>query len=584
MDFDGKQIKQEIDSAAQAVSNKLPRWKTLRKFYRNEPDPIAPAIEDGVSVHFPIIQPVLDTLTASVVNTITSESPHCVPLCFESDEAEELQSKVVQFFSEKDKLKYALKRVGAVAGYTNLGIIEARWDEGEAAFEYVVMEPDSFVCYPTWVENLSDAKFVGHKYYRRRSEIEDLIKENFYTRVPFQATEIQDDTANLSASRNVPSTPVSAGDESIELYRLLYKKDKKWWQLIVAAETGGILREEEWTYGKLNYFAFGYKPQDTKDGIYPTHSVANDIQDLQLMANTLMSDAVNGQRMGMFGVGTAKAGLDTNQAYLGYKPGSITTGLAVDGMYFPSVNLSYALPILDRIMNQANEAARVSDMSRGQQSSGNKTATQAEYEAAGSRRAIDEFIESFGEGVIGIFEFMQIVLAKNFDKWAKKFGRAVELDDEPDAKKFMGYPVLWSLAVASIGATPGTLAQLVGQLTALAQDPEYKFDKYKIGTAILGYYERMGLLNADDFQFDEDPLKLLEVLADELAQVGVDPNTVIAATLAAVEMASGGGMGDMAGMPMQSGVPGGAGAVGGLPPAGIGGGGGNLGLDQSGIT
>jgi len=584
MQFDGRQISQEIDSVNQAISNKSERWKALGNFYRNEPSPVTPAVKDGISAHFSIIQPVLDTLTASVVNTITSESPHCVPMCFESDEAEKLQGKAIQFFSEKDKLKYALKRVGPSAGYTNRGIIEVRWDEDEAAFEYSVMEPNSFVCYPTWVENVSDAKFVGHKYYRRRSEIEDLIKEGFYKDLPIQATEIEDVNQQLQASRNVPSTPVSAMDESIELYRLLYKKDKKWWQLIIAPQTGSILREEEWTYNKLNYFTFGYKPQNSKDGFYPSQSVANDIQDLQLIANNLISDALNGQRMGMFGMGTAKKGLDNNQAFIQYQPGSIAVGMDIDGMYFPSVNISYTLPILERILRQANEAARISDMARGQSSAGNKTATQAEHEAQGSKRAIDEYIESFGEGVVGIFEYMQVVLAKNYAKWSKKYGKALGLDDDEDARKYMGYPVLWSLAVASIGATPGAMFQLVNQLTVLAQDPGYKFDKYKIGEALLSYSERMGLLNADKFQYPEDPLELLQVLAEELAQIGVDPNTVIAATIAAIEMASQPGMGGMEGQPMQSGSMGGATAVNGLPQAGIGGGGGNLGLDQSGVS
>lgn len=584
MEFDGKQISQEIDLVNQAISNKSERWKALRKFYRNEPSPVTPAVKGGISAHYGIIQPVIDTLTASVVNTITSESPHCVPMCFESDEAEELQGKVVQFFSEKDKLKYALKRVGPSAGYTNRGIIEVRWDEDEASFEYSVMEPNSFVCYPTWVENLSDAKFVGHKYYRRRTEIEELIKDKRYKDLPIQATEIEDTNQQLQASRNIPSATVSPMDESIELYRLLYKKDKKWWQLIIAPQTGSILREEEWTYNKLNYFTFGYKPQDTEDGAYPSQSVANDLQEYQLIANHLVSDALNGQRMGMFGMGTAKKGLDNNQAFLEYQPGAVVVGMDIDGMYFPSVNISSILPILERVLRQANEAARISDMARGQSSAGNKTATQSEHEAQGTKRAIDEYIESFGEGVVGIFEYMQVVLSKSYGKWSKKYGKALGLDEEEGARKYMGYPVLWSLAVASIGATPGAMFQLINHLTALAQDPEYKFDKYKIGQAILSYSERMGLLNADKFQYPEDPLELLQVLAEELALIGVDPNTVISATIAAIEMASQPGMGGVEGSPMQSGSMGGDTAVAGLPQAGIGGGGGDLGVDQSGVS
>ena len=184
-----------------------------------------------------------------------------------------------------------------------------------------------------------------------------MQEEGTYKKGPIQAREIESDNNQLAASRNIPSTAVVQADESIELYRLLYKKDKKWAQVILAPETGFILKEEDWTYNKLNYFAFGYKPQDTEDGFYPSHSVANDIQDIQLSANHVFTDAVNGQRMGMFGMGTAPKGVDNNQSFVQYEPGSIAVGMTVDGMYFPSVNISYTLPILQDLRKQANEAA-----------------------------------------------------------------------------------------------------------------------------------------------------------------------------------------------------------------------------------
>jgi hypothetical protein len=343
------------------------------------------------------------------------------------------------------------------------------------------------------------------------------------------------------------------------------------------------LREEDWTYDKLNYFAFGYKPSYVGVGFYPTNSVANDIQELQLTANHLLSDAINGQRMGMFGVGMAPQGVDTNQAYVEYQPGSIIQGIQGASFYAPSVNISYTLPLLQEIKNQANETARVSDALRGTQSRVNKTATQSEFEAMGSRKAIDEYIETFGEAVIEMFEFMQIVLHKNFSKWAKKFGKALELDDSPDAKAYLGYPVLWSLKVASIGATAGAQFGIAQQLLAMSQDPAFKFDKYKLGKAILSYAKRMGMTIADELQYEDDPVALLEVLADELAQIGVDPNSVIAATLAAIEMASPGGVGGMEAAPMSPGVPGGTIPDAGMAPPGIGAGTGELGFNQSGV-
>lgn len=579
--IDGRKLAQEIESVEAVISGKSPRWTKLRNFYRNEPASSTPSIEDGVSVHFPLIQPVIDSLNALVVDTITSETPHCVPLCYGDADAEELQERVLQFFTEKSGLKYALKAVAPIAGYTNRGIIEARWDKDDCSFEFLVIEPESFVCYPTWVDSLADCKFCGHSYYRRRSEIEALQKSGEYQKGNLDSEQIAENKASLSASRNTPSNAVDQADESIKLYRLLVKDGENWKQVVIEPKSGTVLKEEDWTYGLVNYFEFGYKPNLPRDGFYTPQSVANDIQSHQLAVNTLVSDAFNGHRMAGTGMGFAPTGIDTNQSFFRYKAGSFVMGMPKDSqMYFPPVNIANVMPLVELFIQSANESARVSDAMRGQQTTQNKTATQSQYEAMGSQKAVDEYIESFGRGVIGMFRFMHKVLGDNWKDWAKKYAGFLEFEKYEDPAGLLKKPALWSLKVSSIGATVGSQFALVNQLLAMANDPAYKFNKYELGKAIVGYAVRLGVVSAEKFQYEDDPVELMQILADELGEAGVNPNDVIAAIAGAIEMS--GNMGGVPGEPMPQTVPGGMPETPGSGQDLIGDSRGGLGLNQSG--
>jgi len=552
----GNELKQKLEDGISARQAREARYRRNRSFYFNDPPGVTSAFEGAADWHWPVVQPVLDTLTANVVGTITSRAPFLVAQCGNKDAGLFVQ-QLLQFFAEKDGLKYSLAKASPCAGYTNTSWVKSEWNKDRVGFKFKSLEPFSCFVHPVWADNLDDATVFGDVFYRTRADVEAQKKKELYKSDKVLAAGQKEDAESATGdmggnSRPLDVTAIKKADDMIELWDLIYRDGDNVRQIILARENGEILRDEVFDKGDKRYIELVYKEKNSIDGYWSSYSVAQDMQSLQIQANDLVTDFSNGQKMAMYGAVFMKEGLDSGSAIERFAPGEILKG-NIDNMqiYSPKIDLSPIMPLLQLCVSQAQEVARVGPNARGVGDANSDTATESEYARMGQQVSIDDYIETFGGGVINSYSYMQGVLLAKFDEWFDLYKEDLDLEDEKkeEYRMWLGYKVIWRLNVSSIGAAPAMQLAMVRSIADLAQDPEYGFDKYKIGERMAELQEAIGLPDAKDLQYPRDISEASERFA---AQFDIDPDVMDMALRAAFAVQNAvdqEGMAGMAGQP-----------------------------------
>ena len=562
----GNRLSLEVESGVESREVRGDRWRLLRRMYYNEESNEYQPYEGAYTGCYNLVQPALDKLNASVVDVLLSKSPYMVPQVFTNEDAEDKLERVLQFFMEKDDLRTALKQVGPVAAWSNVGQVIPEWDAKKLGFTFKVLEPFSTSVYPAWVHTLDEAKSYGHCFYRRYGQIRKLQDDGHYLAGSLvKSSERKDATSstqsNAAADSPLRSSAVRHDDELVELWDLFYEEEPgEWYRCILAKESQTILKREPWPYRDSDGEAsqrvaeFGFKPRSVMDGYYPKMSVACDLQQLQYDVNEISATYMNGMRFNAYGAFFANGGLDTGKALIKAEPGGVyqcdTEGMQI---FNPKVDVSGLLSALEYYSRKADEVTRVSQMAVGVADSRVSTATEAGLVAGGQQRSIDEYIQTFGAGVRQVYEYVQAVLFAHWNEWFPVYGAHLEL--EPQDRELFNSHALWRLSVSTVGSTPQAQMAMAIQMYQMSMQPGSSYETYELETRIAQFAERQGFTNAEGVQRPEDLAALVAYVAEK---TGLEPESVargIQAAALSEQQSLGNAVGELEGQPMLDGDP-----------------------------
>lgn len=521
----GFEILAEIKAGVDAHEARKGRWKQNREMTTGE-TVNTPAYEGAYTGNFPLVPQKVDQLGAIVVDALLSVKPHCVARMHKYRELRPKLEKTIQFFADRSNIKNALKSVSSPAAWANLAWINTVWTD-DLVFDYRVQEPDMTVVYPAQVERVADAKLFGVKKYIRAFQAKELYGK--------ELTPITKDDDEHPAPTE--SKAVLAEDREVTIWDIYRQEKDGWFKYVLSGEGHILKRDEVKDFKQANCISeFFYKPRRAKDGYYSANSVVSDLAQLQLDANNLMGLVLDGTAMNVLGAFFTTGGQDSERLATQVTPGAIIQ-LETENLvpYQPKADLKYLIPALQMLMEQADRVARISEMAAGNKAPGVDTAKEASILAMGAQRSIDEYINNFSYGLIQLWKYQSLVLAKTWDDWFPVFGEDLGLTEKDrvmfDAK------VVWEPSVASAGMTPESQMQmLLGLYQQALTNPNSTYDTAKIEQRMVENLSRAGVADAESLLKTGDPAQKIMELAQVIQAQGIqiDPGLLIKGVQSAV--------------------------------------------------
>lgn len=542
----------EIKAGLDSASSRADFWERLRGNYFNRTSGSGwLPYEGAVDTHYNLTQVMLDAMASQVVGNITAYDPYCVPIGGQNTSDAE---QILQFFIEKDNFKESLKEVSSVAGWSNRGQIHCEWDKdkrGGPGFRFSVLEPMEVVVYPASAPNLEEAKLYGRKITRRKSQVRALIESGLYQDVPLESKTDEQVKDEVDGDHPTLRTEaVNDDDEKVTIWDCLRESEKGWERVVIAYDSKQILREEPWSYSAQRCGEFSYKACPRQDGYFPSTSIAYDLEQVQYDLNECNNRLLESLRYNAHGVTFTNGNAESAEVILKTEPGGVY-GVDTEGMVDRNtkVDISHIPTAMATYIAHAERICRISGMSMGTASPQVQTATEAQIVGGGQQASIDEYIETFGAGVLEIFKFMQAALYEHRQDWLPVYGKHLKIQDA----EMLAEPFIWRLTSKSLGASPSGRMQAASGLWQIAVDPESGYDKYELAGEMLQLAERQGFVSTAEIQKPREGTELIGWVSQQL---GLDPKRVALAIAFAAEDESASiapGMGEMAGQSMPSG-------------------------------
>lgn len=528
------------------------RWERAEQFYRNDPPKRAMEPFPGASdEHDPLIQPKVDALTANVVGTITASEPYVVIRLRGSLDRADAVERDLQFAFEDARLDEHLRVLGPIVGNCAKGILRAYFEANEerVGLKFDVVHPQDFVAYPAAISELRNMRLVGHRLAPMRvAEIRSRQRKGEYIDDEHPIAggydpELANDRSLTEGASNIEQSD----DQLVECFELIFRQAdekgvEKWLIATLDYTDNVLLRVRPYDLPRPWYFDFAYKRE--YGGFWFQHSVAQDLQGIQLLLNHVLNMHCDGVTMSSFGVTFEQDYAGTSKVEK-YGPGQI---IPVDDIekiqnWAPPYSGAQVPFLLGYLRDRADEVARISAAGSGGEFKSGMTATEATQIQAGQQVGVNEFIANFGLGLIELARFSLVLLKTNFNRWKAEHGDALAAQLPEDYSGSFRFDLN--------GKTPGntplvqfqTAAQLLQMLGSMPAQ-ETGIDPYELVHALV---LNSGLPNAEKIQVSKENL----IAQERLRQ----------AAMALQALRSGGNA------PAMGGVPGGM-AVAGIPDLG----------------
>lgn len=552
----------DISNGLDARSVRDDRYDQCEELYFSRP-PARPyeAYDGAADAHLPIVQPKLDALGSLAVGTITSADPICRAAPYgkarNPDMLKLLERKeeIVWSFLKDAHLVARLEQIGPISGYTNAAHLFLDWN-GIKGFKLDPKRPKEVVVWPASnIDCPQDARSVWRKAWMMKWQVEEKQeKEGWLSDGVLVATgnpSIDDtnrmsvisqeqrgklNTSNASyniSNQRVPHNATNQDDQFVQIYQGTFMapgKDGKqslfWGVMDYVAKTILYVEplSEKHGYDRHGAFKFAFK-EETGFGYWSRSSVADNLQEIQLYANELLSLAIDGLRFSIFGTVFASSYSGTS-ADTRTSPGQIVLGMVVEpqGTMLPRPDLNWLLPILQWLAQWADIVSHVTTEASGGQAKSHTTAASVDARQAGLAASVSSYIGCFGSAIPDMFSYAEQLLVGHFEEaMLTPCGAMLGLTE--DDKEALLLPCCWKLVASSPQWTPASQAQIVQQMLGPIKQmlPGAMVDDYNVANTMFSQLSRTSGVDTSGFQTP----RTVEALIPNLAQmIGVDPSVV----------------------------------------------------------
>lgn len=515
-----EQLVREIDASINERSQLRDRWERNEAFYRDQDGIGAISLADGIPArHIPLVYPKVNMIVGTVYQTLTGVSPmlQAIPANGDNDTADAIEQDV-EFLLSKANFDNHLWSVLEMSAILGVAALRPRIEFIESSFLPLMQDMDSTVydteeggeiCagvvidrihagdlinFPSWRSDLSQSKTVGHRMpYLRAEEVRELQRVGRYldeTTIyggdePEEHQIGRDSDFDLYQAGNGTGEP---DDNAVELYELVSKmrlgddKEERYYRCVVAKTSQTLLDIEEWPYSRPPYFDFRFHDEYGK--FWPSTSIAQHLQGLQLYLNDLMHLYIGGVSMAAFPPLLAPTGCGLPESKTKYGPGEIIeVDSPADFQPLPiQFNPQGMMDIIQFVMQLADSSARISQVGTAQQFKSGTTATEASGILAAQQAAQNQYTARQGLSLEKMWPFIVELYRHDYDFLKEIYGDALKIQSADQLKM----PVRWEVNGKQSGNTPEALLQKLQLLLAMVQaDPNSPYDPIAIQKAIV---------------------------------------------------------------------------------------------------
>lgn len=548
----------QLDTVDASLSGLYQRWAVNEAFYANRP--VDAVVADDVNdsgevtlrffagketqfpsqIHAPLVQPIVDSLADNVANTVLGQSNYCTGTTFgeHSSESNTITDEMQWHFSNArvdEKVQQWARGLFTI----NMAVCRVRFNytasdflpntiRGDVALdgpiEFAGLEIDSihprdFKAYPTDATDISQCRTLAHRWRKMHvDEIDEMIQTGAWLKI--EASDLVDSyqtDENLSPEEktfNLVSPSRVDGDRFVTLYEGLTKYKPKgakcacWYKFLLAKETYSLLQFEPYEFTKPWYFTFYHdRPVNS---IYPSNSVAQNIQSLQQVKNEVYSQLVDGAMAALYPVFLTKdSGLFSEQV-TDWRPGMIIPvvgdNLAESIHPLPlGLNPEPLMALLQYVDQFAERTARTSSNDMATSFNGSMTATEAAQIAGGSAVKKNAMLTAFANTFSEMWGFGQLLIGKNYPLIQQTYGESSPMSGMEDAQEIMLTPTRWEVTGKNAASTKqqqfAMANQLLGIGMQLAQQGLPAFDLERIIKMVVSASElpgASGILTTDE--------------------------------------------------------------------------------------
>lgn len=519
----GAQILAMIQAGLMEKGTLPARWQANQANYNNDPAPWSNRFLPGATMmHFPLVQPKIDRLAGSTVRTVMGTDPILSGVLRGPNQRAKQIESVLGFFFDIGNLEQRLRTIGEQSGITDSAVLRVSFDVATleqlaaqpehivtmpgmlyyAGFKFDVIHPADFVVFPATPFGISTARLCGHRFWRTMREIDELKIAGRYfddAMVGPGPDPTAYETRDWQFSRIGTNSAPDTDDSPVELWEVVVKltlgsdKIPKRYRAVLAFGSGALLALEPYPYIRPNYREFSFKAVEY-GSYWPSRSVAQDLQGLQLAFNHLQNLMIYGSYHSafpaMFGEGLPRKAVQ-------YMAGDV---IPTDGgeVYQAQVRFdAQRLPeMIDRIDILADRVVRISAMGTGGQLRGDASATEAAAIIRGEEQGQNDYLLNFGSSLFDVADIMREMLFANWNFWQPLYGAWLPLQDPSELLA----PIRWTLAGRNPMSTPEVMMQKFEKLLEKAQLYPQFIDVQEV---LRGYVNAMQLANAENIMPDQ---------------------------------------------------------------------------------
>lgn len=492
-------------------------WRTCEENHRNEmrwdSAPDAGIAASGTMpklspMHIPFSQPRQDMLVAQMCSVITRQDPYMLADETENEVVKSKKQKAVHKFWKAAGFDRTLRKAASICTNTNIVQWRVAFEvDPSRAFGGLmidVIQPKDFTVFPATLNGILGARFVGHRFYRRLKEIEQLQKRGVYFKCDLSGgdTPQEHDKSGreLFAQTNQSVSGPDPKDERVELYDCLVRyaedgKDEAWYRATFAVKMGLLLSWQPYPYSRPWYFDSTIITQ-IEDGYWPAVSLARHLSSMQDAWDKLAAGAYNGMMAMAFPTEYMPDDLPDKDTRMAWGEQVVTTS---PGQVFNAKNNTFNagpfVQMMEMLSEEGDKAARISANTQGSIQATDRTATEINAISAGVATGVEEYIQNFTNPLAEMAQFTCELLAKHYSEWFPLWGATLDvtLDD-------LRSPCLWEASGKTPGNAPDAKLAALDKLMQLAETPIAPMtglQPYELLSAILA---NTGLSNSTNLQ------------------------------------------------------------------------------------
>jgi len=393
--------------------------------------------------HIPLSGPRLNQRKANIVAALTSSDVYFRFSKMGTGGDGDNTERTVQFFLDLVNFKAVLDEAVEMAMTANQPIWRVTFQEHPDGFDgsshtgkfaglvFDIIHPNLFICYPARRDGIPTSLVCGHCFDERKGAVKQAIKRGEYLEAKLggsdDTTSVQygvtiDDTDTLQRDNKAPD--LDDEDENLVIWDLLYAADldengydELYRILMRKGNVPEILLAEPYEQPRHWYINM---PIYSENGRFEAEeSPAQDLQGLQILANSLVNEFVWGTQM------NARPAVLTenwalNESMVGYEPGELRNTKALGkAMPIPAQFSSNGYDYLIALVRSlADSASKTSDALTGSPSNAREsTATEQDIKYQAFQIGASDDITAMSKALRKVAVVSLELLIKNFDRW-----------------------------------------------------------------------------------------------------------------------------------------------------------------------